>query len=94
MRKIKTSLEIREDAYMALSSIGYTKERISTEAKRLLAAHLFENGVLSLGKAAELAEFNLGAFIRFLDELEISVIDYDEDELTSEFKIAKKLKQA
>jgi len=36
-----------------------------------------------------LAEFNLGAFIRFLGELEIPVIDYDEDELNAEFKIVK-----
>lgn len=61
------------------------------EAKILLAAHLFERGVLSLGKAAELAELSLGIFIHFLDELEISVIDYDEDELNAEFKIAKKV---
>lgn len=47
-----------------------------------------------MGKAAELAELNLGAFIRFLDELGIAVIDYDEDELNAEFKIAKKLKEA
>ncbi len=94
MRKVKTNLEIPEDAYLALSSSGYSKKRISLEAKSLLAAHLFERGVLSLGKAAELAELNLGAFIHFLDELEIPVIDYDEDELNAEFKIAKKLKEA
>ena len=53
-----------------------------------------ERGILSLGKAAELAEFNLGVFIGFLDELEIPVIDYDNDELNAELKIAKKLKEA
>ena len=94
MRKIKTNLEIPEDAYLTLSSSGYTKKRISSEAKNLLAAHLFQRGVLSLGKASELAELNLGVFIRFLDELGVPVIDYDEDELTAEFKIAKKLKEA
>jgi predicted HTH domain antitoxin len=94
MRKVKANLEIPEDAYLALSSSGYTKKRISSEAKSLLSAHLFERGVLSMGKAAELAELNLGAFILFLDELEIPVIDYDDDELNAEFKIAKKLKEA
>ena len=94
MRKVKASLGIPEDAYLALSSSGYTKKRISLEAKSLFAAHLFKRGVLSLGKAAELAELNLGAFIRFLDELGIAVIDYDEDELNAEFKIAEKLKEA
>jgi hypothetical protein len=41
-----------------------------------------------------LADLNLGAFIHFLDELEIPVIDYDDDELNAEFKIAKKLNEA
>ncbi len=94
MRKVKANLGIPEDAYLALSSSGFTKERISLEAKSLLAAHLFERDVLSLGKAAELAELSLGLFIRFLDELEIPVIDYDEDELSAEFKTAKKLGEA
>lgn len=94
MRKVKANLEIPEDAYLALSSSGYSKKRISLEAKSLLAAHLFEKCVLSLGKAAELAELSLGVFIRFLDELEIPVIDYDEDELNAEFKTAKKLKDS
>ena len=94
MGKVKTSLEIPEDAYLALCSSGYTKQRISLEAKSLFAAHLFQRGVLSLGKASELAELNLGAFISFLDELEIPVIDYDEDELNAEFKMAKKLREA
>ena len=74
--------------------LGILKKRISLEARSLFAAHLFEMGFLSLGKAAELAELSLGVFIRFLDELEISVIDFDEDELNAEFKIAKKLKEA
>jgi len=30
MRKVKANLEIPEDAYLALSSSGYTKKRIST----------------------------------------------------------------
>lgn len=93
MAKVKTNLEIPQDAYLALSSSGYTKQRISFEARSLLAAYLFKRGVLSLGKAAELAELNLGAFITYLDDLEIPVVDYDKDELNAEFKVAKKLKK-
>jgi hypothetical protein len=47
MRKVKTNLEIPEDAYLALATIGYTKKRILLEAKSLLAAHLFERCVFS-----------------------------------------------
>ena len=45
MRKVKTNLEIPEDAYLALATIGYTKKRILLEAKSLLAAHFFERCV-------------------------------------------------
>ena len=47
MRKVKTNLEIPEDAYLALANIEYIKKRISLEAKSLLAAHLFERCVFS-----------------------------------------------
>ncbi|MEA1965134.1 MAG: UPF0175 family protein [Candidatus Aerophobetes bacterium] len=59
MPKIKTVLEIPEDAYLALSASGYSKEKIARDAKELLAARLFKIGTLSLGKAAELAEMSL-----------------------------------
>ncbi|HDH31518.1 MAG TPA: UPF0175 family protein [Candidatus Wolfebacteria bacterium] len=89
MSKIKIIVDMPEDAYLALSSSGYSKARISTEAKKFLAAHLFQNGLLSLGKASEVAGVNLGTFIDFLDKLKIPVIDYDEDELEAEFNILK-----
>jgi len=92
MNKVKITVDIPEDAYLALSSSGYSKGRISAEAKRLLAAHLFQDGLLSLGKAAELADLNLGSFIDFLNKLNIPVIDYDEDELEDEFKTIEKIR--
>ena len=89
MGKIETTFEIPEDAYLTLSSSGYTKETIVREAKRLLSAFLFKKGVLSLGKASELAGLSISAFIDLLDELEIPVIDYDKEELSAEFKTAR-----
>ena len=38
-----------------------------------------------------MAELGLEAFVDFLDELKIPVIDYDEEELDAEFKIAREL---
>ena len=91
MGGISTMLEIPEDAYLALSSLGYTKERIAREAKGSLAAYLFKNGILSLGKASELAGLSIGSFIDFLGELGIPVIDYDKEELEAEFQAAREL---
>lgn len=91
MTKVKAVLEMSKDAYLALSSNGYTKERISLEAKRLLAADFFRRGILSLGKAAELADLNLGSFINLLDASNIPVVDYNDEELDYEFETAKEL---
>ena len=91
MPKIKTVLEIPEDAYLALSASGYSKKKIARDAKELLAARLFKIGTLSLGKAAELAEMSLSRFIDFLDTLEIPVLSYDGEELSDEFKTVKEL---
>ena len=91
MSKIKTILEIPEDAYLTLSASGYSKKKIAKDAKELLAGRLFKIGILSLGKAAELAEMPLGRFIDFLDTLEIPVISYDDEELIAEFKIVRGL---
>ncbi len=94
MGKITTKMEISEDVYLSLSIIGYSKQRISSEAKTLFAAYLFQKNLLSLGKAAELAELKLGQFISFLNELEIPVIDYEEDELDAEFETAMELSES
>ena len=91
MSKIKTVLEIPEDAYLALSASGYSKKKIARDAKELLAARLFKIGTLSLGKAAELAEMPLGRFIDFLNTLEIPVLSYDNEELSDEFKTVKEI---
>ncbi len=89
MPKVKTTIELSEDAYLSLSSLGYSKKRIAEEAKHLLACNLFQRGVLSLGKAAELAGMEMERFILLLSELNIPVIDYDEEELKAEFKTEK-----
>ncbi len=89
MPKVKTTMELPEDAYLSLSSLGYSKKKIAEEARHLLAANLFHKGVLSLGKAAELADMNMERFILFLNDLAIPVINYDEEELEAEFKTVK-----
>jgi predicted HTH domain antitoxin len=46
------------------------------EAKRFLAAKLFEAGKLSLGQAAELAELSKVAFAEILADYDVSLINY------------------
>lgn len=91
MPKVKTTIELSEDAYLSLSSLGYSKKRIAEEAKHLLACNLFQKGMLSLGNAAELSGMKVEKFILLLNELNIPVIDYDEEELKAEFRTEKEL---
>ena len=51
-----------------------------------IAVHLFSQGVISLGKAARLAELPLETFIQKLGHLGVPVVDYDPEELEQELK--------
>jgi predicted HTH domain antitoxin len=91
MPKVITTMELSEDAYLSLSSLGFSKKKIAEEARHLLAANLYQKGMLSLGKSAELSGMNMEQFILLLNDLNIPVVDYDEDELKAEFKTVKGL---
>jgi len=51
------------------------------EAKRFLAAKLYEVGKLSLGQAAELAGLSKVAFSEILADYEVSLINYPPSEI-------------
>ena len=54
------------------------------EAKRFLAAKLYEVGKLSLGQAAELAELSKVAFSEILKDYEVSLINYPASEIAKD----------
>jgi len=54
-----------------------------------LAVKLYKDDVLSLGKAAKLAGWSVGAFTEELARQDISVVQYSADELDDELKIFK-----
>lgn len=51
------------------------------EAKRFLAAKMYEAGRLSLGQAAELAELSKIAFSEILADYDVSLINYPPSEI-------------
>ncbi len=53
-------------------------------ARLLLAIRLFEEGEVSLGYAAEMAEYSLRTFIELLGKRGIPVADYPESDLDGE----------
>lgn len=54
------------------------------EAKTLLAAKLYEKGLLSLGQAADLAGYSKRTFMELLGNYDVSVFAYSEEELEKE----------
>jgi predicted HTH domain antitoxin len=57
------------------------------EARFLLAAKLFEIGRLSLGQAAELADYSKATFMELLGKVGIPVFDYPAEDLEKEMNL-------
>ena len=56
---LSITLDVPSELSTPLSISGYNQEKLTEEAKRLLAISLFERNILSLGQAAKLAELHL-----------------------------------
>ncbi|MEW6007356.1 MAG: UPF0175 family protein [bacterium] len=82
-------MEIPRDVLFAA---GIEEERVSLELKKQLAVHLFENELLSLGKASEFAEMSRWDFMDLLGskgiQLHYGVKEFKEDmETLKEMKL-------
>jgi predicted HTH domain antitoxin len=58
------------------------------EIKMLLASKLYENGLLSIGQAAELAGFSKRTFMELLGNYQVSVLNYSADDIQQDFENA------
>ena len=81
------TLDVPSELSTPLSISGYNREKLTKEAKRLLAISLFERNILSLGQAAKLAELHLWDFIHLLSQHEIPIAEYDDEEIQQELKM-------
>jgi predicted HTH domain antitoxin len=87
-------IDLPDQLYRTLSSHGLSKEVISTEAKKLLALKCFKDRILSLGKSAEVSGLPLWDFIEFLGENHITVVDYDDEQVSYELNSVEEMKKA
>jgi len=60
---------------------------------KLLALKCFKEKLLSLGRASELSGLSKWDFIEYLSDNDVPVVDYDQDEITREFKTVEKLSE-
>jgi predicted HTH domain antitoxin len=91
MGNVQAVIDLPEQLYLSLSASGLTKEKIATESRKLLALKYFRDRILSLGRSAELSGLSKWDFIEFLNDNDVPVLDYEEDELTRELETAEKL---
>ncbi|MBW1700008.1 MAG: UPF0175 family protein [Deltaproteobacteria bacterium] len=93
MGNVQAVIDLPEELYLCLSASGLTKERIANESRKLLALKCFKEKVLSLGRAAELSGLSKWDFIEYLSENDVSVIDYDQDEMKRELETSEMLSE-
>ena len=65
-------------------AVPYDERLAEAEVHIVLAVHLYDKGVVSLGRAAKIADLPLGEFIDRLAALRIPVARYHPDELSRE----------
>ena len=87
MKTARLSIDISEDVYSTLEIEGYTKSKLEKNARQNLAISLFSDGVLSFGKAAELAGMNKWKFMDLLREKKVPFYEPAEEELLNEYKL-------
>ncbi len=68
------------------------KERFVQDMKLFTAMMLYEENLLSLGKAAELAGKTMDEFIEALSEHKIDIIRYSKEELAEEVRFLRSYK--
>ncbi len=94
MKTVQAVIDISEDLYLSLSCFGLTREKIANESRKLLALKYFQEKLLSLGKATELSGLSRWDFIEYLNDNNVPVIDYDDDEISREFETAENIAEA
>lgn len=68
-----------------LATTGLSREELVREASLLLAARLFDQGLVSGGRAAELANLSRVDFMLAISKLGISPIQVDPEDYDREF---------
>lgn len=91
MKTARLNIDISRDVYSTLEIEGYTKRKLEKDVKQRLAIDLFSEGILSFGKAAELASMNKWQFMELLKEKKIPFYELTDEEMKDEYKLANRL---
>ncbi len=91
--QIKVEIGFSPEVFIAMEMVGLEGEKLVKETKQATAIDLFRQGLLSIGKAAELAEMCLSDFMDLLVENGIAVAEYDIEDLEKDRRAFERLAQ-
>jgi predicted HTH domain antitoxin len=91
--RVTVEISFSPEVFVAMKMIGLDGERLSKEMKRTMAIDLFKRGLLSIGKAAELAEICLADFMEILVKEGVAVVEYTLEDLRKDMEAFERLRQ-
>jgi predicted HTH domain antitoxin len=90
--EIRMKLETLEIKIPKEILLQVRKEELIKEIKFLIAMDMYDRGILSLSKAALLAEMTKEEFMEILSEYGVDIIKYPKEELEEELENLKEAK--
>jgi len=91
--QVTVEINLSPDVFVAMRMIGLEGENLAREMKRTMAIDLFKKGLLSIGKAAELAETCLADFMDLLVKEGVTVVEYTREDLRQDMEALERLGQ-
>lgn len=91
MERITVKVDFSPEVFVAMKMIGLEGESLAREMKRVTAIDLFKRGLLSIGKAAELAETCLADFMDLLVKSGVPIAEYTVEDLREDAEAFERL---
>jgi predicted HTH domain antitoxin len=90
---VKVEMNFAPDVLVAMQMIGLYGDRLEQEMKRVMAVDLFRRGLLSTGKAAELADMRLADFMDLLLAYDVPIVEYTIEDYEKDMRAFERLEQ-
>ena len=80
MSQVEVRVKFPKDVYLTLRSAKMSEEKLDRKMRQAFSMHLYKEGILSIGKAAELSDMCLSDFMDLLVENEIPAVENTEED--------------
>ena len=85
-RQITIEISLSPEVSVAMKMLGLEGEKLAREMKQATALSLFKKGLLSIGKAAELADLCLADFADLLAGNQVAMVEYSSEDLQKDLE--------